>query len=410
MNFATKILFIVMSLVISLAVVQAQPPQGAIESLTNEQRQQIQAKLPDLRREIQPLSSEKRAERITQFFEEFKDLSVEQRQGLCEIVIRQTENQNQPANNPNSRPQPNNNYVADPNNPFNHSLTALTDFGEAAYLGKKGGLYPDGANERPVAHTDAGLKIAQAIKPLDASGIIDEANGKIVWLSIGMSNTTSETQAFFELMKTYPDKNPKLELVDGAFGGQAINQINTPVAQYWSNIVEQRLKPRDLTPEQVQVIWYKEAEMGPSNTDFEEYTTELKTKYASVMRILKQKFPNLKLVYLSPRIYAGYATTRLNPEPFAWYTGWAIKFLIEDQLKGDAELRFTGDQPPVAWLSWGPYLWANGEKPNMGGLSYAESDFAQDGTHPNRIGQQKVAAELLHFFTTDVTTVPWFVQ
>jgi hypothetical protein len=225
-----------------------------------------------------------------------------------------------------------------------------------------------------------------------------------------MSNTTQETRAFLELMRNFPDKNPQLELVDGAFGGQAINQIIHPVAPYWNNIVEQRLKPRNLTPEQVQVIWFKEAEMGPTNTDFEEYTTELKVKYATVMRLLKQKFPNLKLVYLSPRIYAGYAKTRLNPEPFAWYTGWTIKFLIEDQLQGSPDLRFKGEQPPVAWLSWGPYLWANGENPNADGLFYTEADLAQDGTHPSRSGQEKVAMELLRFFTTDETTVPWFVR
>ena len=380
-----------------MSMVMAQPtPQTAPQNLTPEQRQQIQTKLPELRRELLPLTPEKQTERITQFLEEFKDLSPAQRQFVQTFIQRQIAESRQ-AN------------VAEPNNPFNKSLTALTDFGTKTYEGKKAGLYPDGANERPAAHTAEGVKIAQAIKPLDRTGKTDETNGKIVWLSIGMSNTTQSTQVFLELMKDRPEKNPKLELVDGAFGGQAINQIVDPAAPYWNNIIEQRLKPRGLTPEQVQIIWYKQAEMGPTNTNFDEYPQELKTKYATAMRILKQKFPNLKLVYLSPRTYGGYAKTRLNPEPFAWYTGWAIKFLVEDQITGDANLRFQGDNPPSAWLSWGPYIWANGETPNASGLSYVETDFVQDGTHPSMSGRQKVAKELHRFFTTDETATPWFV-
>ena len=407
----------------STAIVQS---QDVIQSLTPEQRQQIQANLPDLRSEIQTLTPAQQADRVTKFFAEFQDLTPTQRQRLTTIILEQVGNQpsqprpseprpseprpsQPPPNNPPQSPAPQN-TVADPDNPFNHSLTALTDFGTTTYLGRKGGLYPEGSNERPAAHTAEGLRIAQSIKPLDTDGNVDEANGRIVWLSIGMSNTGQATTGFFEVMLNYVDKNPKLALVNGAFGGQAINQINNPAGGYWNNIVEQRLKPQGLTPEQVQIVWFKQAEMGPTNTDFEEYTAELKVKYASVMRILKQKYPNLKLVYLSPRTYAGYATTRLNPEPFAWYTGWTIKFLIEEQIAGSPELRFKGDDAPVAWLSWGPYLWANGENPNANGLFYLQSDYSSDGTHPDHRGVQKIAREMFRFFTTDETTVPWFVR
>ena len=403
--FLTVLLSFPLILLVCTATIQA---QGVVQSLTPEQRQQIQAKLPELRREIQPLTTPGQIiERVTQFFDEFDDLTPAQRQGLRDIVLQQAGNQ--PVQ-PNVQPNVQQNNLADPDNPFNHSLMALIDFGTETYQGKKGGLYPDGSNERPAAHNAEGLRIAQAIKPLGPDGNVDEANGKIVWLSIGMSNTAQATNGFFNLMRDNPDKNPKLEMIDGAFGGQAINQINNPNAGYWNNIVEQRLKPRGLMPEQVQIVWYKQAEMGPTNTDFAEYTTELKTKYASVMRILKQKYPNVKMVYLSPRSYAGYAKTRLNPEPFAWYTGWAIKFLIEDQIKGVDDLRFKGENAPVAWLSWGPYLWANGEKANGNGLLYVEADYGQDGTHPSNSGVQKIAKEMQHFFMTDETAVPWFMR
>lgn len=288
------------------------------------------------------------------------------------------------------------------------SATPLIDFGDATYRGFQGGLYPNGLNQRPPSHTAAGLAIAQTIRPLNVSGNAD-ANGKIVWLSIGMSNTTQETQAFLSLMDTYPDKNPKLTLVDGAVGGQGINEINNPAATYW-NSVDTRLNTAGLSASQVQVIWFKEAEKTPSDTSFITYPDALKQKFNSVMQILKSKFPNLKLCYLSSRIYGGYAATKENPEPYAWYSGWTVKRLIADQISGDASLRYSGSNPSAAWLSWGPYTWANGSTPRSDGLVWLRSDFEADGTHPNMQGRQKVAQMLLQFFSTDETTKPWFLK
>ena len=289
------------------------------------------------------------------------------------------------------------------------SPVPLTDFGSATYRGFQGGLYPNGSNQRPASHNSAGLVIAQSVRPLAGPGTVDETNGKIVWMSVGMSNTTQETQEFLSLMQTYPDKNPKLVLIDGAEGGQDINAINSSTASYW-NTIASRLAAASATAAQVQVIWYKEAEAQPTDTSFATYPDALKIKYKSVMQILKAKFPNLKLVYLSSRIYAGYANTTQNPEPFAWYTGWTVKRLIEDQISGDPALNYSGNSPFSAWLSWGPYLWANGMTPRSDGLIWIPSDYASDGTHPATTGRQKVAQMLLKFFSTDETTKPWFLK
>ena len=62
------------------------------------------------------------------------------------------------------------------------------------------------------------------------------------------------------------------------------------------------------------------------------------------------------------------------------------------------------------WLAWGPYLWAAGSAKNPDGMSYDESDFANDGTHPSATGQRKVAGQLLTFFKTDPTAKTWFVR
>ncbi len=285
----------------------------------------------------------------------------------------------------------------------------LIDFGTGSFRGFQGGLYPNGSNIRPAAHNTAGISIAQSIQPLNNTGNTDAANGKIVWMSIGMSNTTQETQAFIPLALGLTNINPKLVLIDGAVGGNDINAINNSQASYWTTVMN-RLNTSGLTAAQVQVIWFKEAEAGPTDTAFATYPDALKNKYRSVMQMLKNKFPNLKLCYLADRIYAGYATSNLNPEPFAWYTGWCVKRLIADQISGDAGLIYSGASPVSPWLSWGPSLWAKGDAARSDGLKWLVSDFATDGTHPSTSGRQKVAQLLIQFFTTDETTKPWFLK
>lgn len=297
-----------------------------------------------------------------------------------------------------------------PNNNINFTVSKpLIDFGTGTYRGFQGGLYPGGSNVRPTAHNAAGISIAQSIQPLNNTGNTDVANGKIVWMSIGMSNATQETQAFLPLAQGLANINPKLVLIDGAVGGNDINAINNSQASYWTTVMN-RLNTAGLTAAQVQVIWFKQAEAGPTDTAFATYPDALKSKYKSVMQMLKNKFPNLKLCYLADRIYAGYATTSLNPEPFAWYTGWCVKRLIADQISGDAGLAFSGANPISAWLSWGPSLWAKGDSARSDGLVWRLSDFTADGTHPSTAGRQKVAQMLLQFFTTDETTKPWFLK
>lgn len=287
----------------------------------------------------------------------------------------------------------------------------IHDLGTGYWRGFQGGLYPAGSNVIPPAHYAAGMNIAQNLLPLDTSGNVDLVNGKIVWLSVGMSNTTMETQLFIPMTDTFARKNPKLVLVDGAQGGQDIVIIDNPNAPFW-NIIVQRLAVEGLTNKQVQVIWFKQAEAHPTDTAFATYPDALKLKFKTALQIEKNYFPNTRLAYISNRIYAGYATSTLNPEPYAWYTGWCVKRLIEDQINGDTSLAYTGAAPRVPWLAWGPDLWADGTTPRADGLIWVcPDDYNSDGTHPsNPTGRQKVANLLFDFFSTDSTTMPWFLE
>jgi hypothetical protein len=162
----------------------------------------------------------------------------------------------------------------------------------------------------------------------------------------------------------------------------------------------------------VQAVWIKQADAGPSS-GFPQYARTLENELAKIVQVLARRFPNLKLTYLSSRTYGGYAKTRLNPEPYAYESGFSVKWLIEKQLKGDPELNYDPAKGRVTapWLSWGPYLWARGSTKRADGFSYEESDFAAaDGTHESPSGQRKVAQLLLDFFKHDATTRPWFVK
>ena len=290
----------------------------------------------------------------------------------------------------------------------------LTELGTAKYKQKEGGLYPGGKNERPAAHEAAGLALAKTVRCLDADGKPSE-NGCIVLLSVGMSNATQEFSAFQQMAERDQRKNPLLTIVDGAQGGMTALRIQDPDdhgsgTRYWDE-VDRRLKAAGVTRAQVEVAWVKEADAQPTQA-FPKHAEMLTDELVKIARVLHDRFSNMKLAYVSSRTYGGYAKTNLNPEPFAYETGFAVKWLVERQIQGKDDLNSDAAKGKVRspWLSWGPYLWGSGPTARSDGLVWEPSDFTtQDGTHPTDSGRRKVADILLKFFTTDPTASPWFL-
>jgi hypothetical protein len=288
--------------------------------------------------------------------------------------------------------------------------------GDAEYNGFKGGLYPDGKNERPAAHEAAGLALARTVQPLDGDGKPAAAGGKIVLLSIGMSNTMQATAGFKQVADNDPEKNPQVLIVNGSQGGMTAFRTQDPDdkgsgTQYWGT-VDKLLTDAGVTGAQVQAVWLKQADAQPSE-GFPQYAEKLEAEQARIVQVLHQRFPNLKLVYFSSRTYGGYAKTRLNPEPYALESGFSVKWLIEKQIKGEADLNFDPAKGPVKapWLSWGPYLWAAGATKRADRFSWEQGDSTEsDGTHESPAGQKKVGEALLKFFKTDSTTRGWFCK
>jgi hypothetical protein len=253
-------------------------------------------------------------------------------------------------------------------------LLPLCDMGkDHKYQGFAGRLYPSGTNTRPANHEQAGLALAKTVVPLDKEGQLHQ-DGKIVLLGIGFSNTF---QAF------------------------------------------KRLQAKGVTRQQVQVVWLKETNPAPHGAPFPASAKTLEEQTAKIVQLLAKRFANCKMVYLSSRSWAGWARVPPdknpkrqepgNSEPYSYETGFAVKWLIAKQLDGDPALKYTALDRKAPWLSWGPYLWANGDKPRQDGFRYQLSDFRDDDRmHHSLAGMKNLGNVLLRFFKTDTTTRGWF--
>ena len=322
------------------------------------------------------------------------------------------------------------------NNAVSSAKIPLMDMGNQRYLGFSGGLYENGKNIPPADHNSAGLAKVSNVVPRDTAGN-PSSTGKIVLMSMGMSNTTQEWCATLRYNQTgYAGtsceswsfigqarasarvNNTSLVIVNGALGSQDAKTWNKAAGSNYDRVRDNVLSPQGLTEAQVQIIWLKVADISPSavlpSASADAYILE--TYIGNILRAAKTRYPNLQQVFLSSRIYGGYATIKLNPEPHAYESGFAVKWTIQAQIdqmrnggtvvdKRAGNLNYTNGTVP--WIAWGPYLWANGTTQRSDGLKWVKSDFESDGTHPSTSGETKVGKMLLNFFLNSTYT-PWF--
>jgi hypothetical protein len=279
---------------------------------------------------------------------------------------------------------------------------ALPDLGTGTYKGEQGGLYPGGSNTIPAAHLAEGMKLARQIQPLDLEGN-PSPDGKIVLLAIGFSNPLMEFPVFQKLAAGDAEVNPKMMLVNGCVGGRESKVIANPESNYWKEVA-QLIAKAGTTHKQVQVLWIKEVVANPTQP-FPVEARQLADDYVSTLRNVHKFFPNAKLAFLSNRTYGGYTEANGSPEPWAYESGFGVKWALSAQIDGKPEAGNT------VWAEWGPYLWTDGVKGRKDGFVYLRSDVGGDGLHPSPAGgQQKVGAMLLKFFKSDPVTKGWFLK
>jgi hypothetical protein len=337
------------------------------------------------------------------------------------------------------------------------SAVPLMDLGSKTYKGFQGGLY-QGNNTIPTAQATAGSGFASQVQPLDTSGR-PSSRGKIVFTSIGMSNAAVEFGAFSQIAAANSRVNhTTLAIENGALGGITacywIVPFGSPpcslhTENQFDRVRDNVLTPAGLSEKQVQIVWINEANGAPGvigcgaggnlpcnplcsvgsfgcvNSTEKTEALRYEQQVGEIIRAAKVRWPNLKLAFLSTRIYAGYAVVNINPEPYAYEYGFSAKWLIQAQI---TQMQ-TGVMDPVAgnlnfnngtapWITWGSYTWADGPVPRSdnfiwcdgqpGSPCNGEVDFQTDGTHPNGGGSKKVGTLLMNFFLSSPYTVNWF--
>lgn len=324
------------------------------------------------------------------------------------------------------------------------TLVPLTDMTDP-YKGEDGGLYGGGRNEPPPAHQTAHLKESQAIVPRDAEGK-PASNGKIGFITIGFSNPSIESEDFKRTADADPQKSPSVVIVNGCIGGRsavmwawdgaaslpkseqerldrAMDTVRMPKGKRASTGMEkdtwptlaQRIETAGLAPAQVQVCWLKHVEANPKPFgEFPAHARTLQADIAAILNIARQRYPNLRVVYLSSRTFGGWSGRESgSPEPYAYESGFGTRWVVQSQIAGDAQLNFdsTRGEVKAPLVLWGPYLWARGDSPRkLDGLTWTRNDVRPDQLHPNEAGSGKTTTLLLNFFKSTEGPARWFLR
>lgn len=92
-----------------------------------------------------------------------------------------------------------------------------------------------------------------------------------------------------------------LAIANGAKGGQAASAWDSPNDPNYNRIRDQVLAPKGLTEAQVQAVWVKVANRGPTQSlpspNADAFT--MVEQMGDIARALRVRYPNVKLVFLS---------------------------------------------------------------------------------------------------------------
>jgi len=298
--------------------------------------------------------------------------------------------------------------------------------GDVTYIG---GLYPGGSSVAPLSVRNEAAARAQRIREA-----CQTPGERVVLMSIGVSNTSDEYMEFLK-REMHPSSgeredqlmNPCVLLVNGAEPGAPAScwadpdTYCPPDETPWVDLATMDANDDRWDASMVRAVWIKHASGYPTRPPYDGtfplYSQTFQGFVETVIRRLKDTYPNLEIAFMSSRTHAfadryPQPNPIINPEPFAYETGFSVRWMIEKQQSGHPDLNYNPalGQVEAPLLMWSAYIWADNEPPRSDGLVWLPEDTASDCTHPAQSGQLKVADQLTAYFKTNPAATPWFLD
>ena len=309
------------------------------------------------------------------------------------------------------------------------TLVPLSDLGPEPYhWGYYGGLWENGLNTLPPEHAVAGLAAATTIVPRNANGAPDP-NGRVGVLLVGGplvgqvacgGGWEDECDPDSFLARAKIDvriRSSNVRFINGSSTTSDPRVWQSPGSPEYERIRSTRLAASSLSEKQVQAAWILLNNPAP----FEPLPVpsadayQMKIYLSSALRAMKKRYPNLAVTYVSSSVYRGYSAAG---EPYGYEDGLTVRWTVVGQVETmrvakigphwDTRLgSLNYETGAVPWLSWGPYLWADGANPRSDGLTWERQDFRSDGETLTRSGVAKISSRLLEFLVHEPTAKNW---
>lgn len=222
---------------------------------------------------------------------------------------------------------------------------------------------------------------------LDQMAISLASDSQLVIVGIGPSIMQNSINGFIPFL-SLPEVNDNIVFVDGSLGSNQ-QRFENPDYFGW-NVGINRL-PAGLTAEDVDIVFYYNALTGPSGT-MEQYVQQAADSFEITYNIISQKYPNVRLILQNSQHYAGWCGTCKAPEPYAYWS----KFAVDELIRRRADGEITG--PLIAWNA---YQWDDAWPANF---------YNPDGLHLASLGQMATGQLWHDYLSATSFTAPWYLD
>jgi hypothetical protein len=284
----------------------------------------------------------------------------------------------------------------------------LNDLGTDTFRGYMGGLYPGGANYASGSYVFDLDSACKFMVPIDTFGN-PSPKGKIVFISLGGSTSAQVMKALKAKTKGNPLTNSNLLLLNcsnGKTSATLTSQMN-PLDPYWDHVAQILNGGAHSSFRQVQVIYLESDDSSQNNITFPARPLLVKQDLQQTFRVYKQKFPNVKIVYLEARTRTFGKAQLSNREPAPYYLGWACKWAIEDQINGVPGTEYKGTNAVSPLITWAFYQWSD-SLPRKTDSFYWRFSETIDGLHATDAGLDTLSTRFQNFLLTDMHASLWY--